>query len=128
MFKALLLEKDESGFRAGVRFEGPVDTVASPELAEHALAVIREATTNAGKHASATEVNVHVSASASHLTVLVVDNGTGLGPSRRRSGLQNLRRRAELLGGTLDLDTPVGGGTQLSWIVPLPVGTDSATR
>jgi len=57
------------------------------------------------------------------LTVQVTDNGTGIPPGGRRSGLHNLAGRAEKLGGELQLgpadpDEPAPG-TRLVWRVPL---------
>ena len=52
--------------------------------------------------------------------VTVTDNGTGLGPTSRRSGLANLRHRAETRGGTLTLETAETGGLALHWTFPLP--------
>ena len=43
-----------------VSFDGPVDSAVSEELAEHLSAVVREAVTNIGRHAQATEANVVV--------------------------------------------------------------------
>ncbi|RXS67291.1 hypothetical protein EST54_12700 [Streptomyces sioyaensis] len=38
----------------------------------------------------------------------------------RRSGLSNLAKRAEGLGGTMTVEAPPDGGTRLVWRVPLP--------
>jgi signal transduction histidine kinase len=57
------------------------------------------------------------------LAVQVTDNGTGLPPDGRRSGLRNLANRAEKLGGELRLSPADPGapspGTRLEWRVPL---------
>ncbi len=56
------------------------------------------------------------------LMVQVTDNGTGLPAGGRRSGLRNLARRAEKLGGELRLETAypdaASPGTRLEWLVP----------
>jgi signal transduction histidine kinase len=56
------------------------------------------------------------------LTVEVTDNGTGIPADGRRSGLGNLARRAEKLGGELRLTPADPGapapGTRLEWRVP----------
>jgi signal transduction histidine kinase len=57
------------------------------------------------------------------LTVLVRDNGRGMRPTSRRSGLANMADRAEKLGGQLRLSAADGGGTELEWKVPVPSGT-----
>jgi signal transduction histidine kinase len=54
------------------------------------------------------------------LVVTVTDDGVGLPPQRHESGLANLRRRAELVGGTMATGPGPGGrGLQLQWRVPL---------
>ena len=50
----------------------------------------------------------------------MLDNGTGITPGPRRSGLANLACRAEPYGGTLMVGPASGGGTELCWQVPLP--------
>ena len=50
------------GFKAKVLFDGPIDTVISQSVAEQLLATVREAVTNVGRHAQATETSVTVSA------------------------------------------------------------------
>jgi signal transduction histidine kinase len=51
----------------------------------------------------------------------VSDNGIGVPPGGRRSGLANLRRRAEDLGGRFDVQPQANpaGGTVVSWSVPI---------
>jgi signal transduction histidine kinase len=93
-------------------------------VAEQALAALREALSNAARHAAATRVDVTVDVSADRmLTVQVTDNGTGIPANGRRSGLRNLASRAEKLGGELHLGQADPGGsspgTRLEWRVPL---------
>jgi signal transduction histidine kinase len=64
-------------------------------------------------------VYVDIEAGA-ELVLLVRDDGTGIKPTTRRSGLANLSERAGLLGGTLQTGSAAGGGTELEWRVPLP--------
>ncbi|MBO0846309.1 MAG: GAF domain-containing protein [Nocardioides sp.] len=100
-------------------FEGPVDSVASEDLARDVVAVVREALTNVAKHAHASTVELHVHATSAELSVSVADDGRGIGPTSRRSGLDNLRRRAESRGGSMTVaDLPDPGGTSLVWTVP----------
>ncbi len=118
----ILAVADESadglGFAPGLRMSGRLDEVVPAEAGEHLLSALREALSNAARHAAATKVDVTVEA-GSDLVLTVRDNGTGIKDTTRRSGLGNLAERAELLGGTLEIAAPDGGGTELIWRVPL---------
>jgi signal transduction histidine kinase len=50
----------------------------------------------------------------------VIDDGVGIAPGGRRSGLRNLEQRAGAIRGSLTINAPDGGGTELTWRVPLP--------
>jgi signal transduction histidine kinase len=109
------------GSRPEVVFDGPIDTAISQHIADHLLAVLREALTNAGKHAQATKfvVTLHV---GSQVTLEVADNGKGMTSlleDRAALGLSNLRGRAEKLGGTFEVQTALGGGARVIWCVPI---------
>jgi signal transduction histidine kinase len=107
-----------SGVRPVVRIAGAVDTLVLPDIGQHAVAVVREAVSNAVRHGRATDVTVTIEAGP-ELLVDVVDNGTGIDPGAARSGLRNLAERAETLGGQLVVESRHEGGTRLSWRVPL---------
>ena len=114
------------GCHPQLRFRGPVDAVVPEPVVEDLVAVLREALTNTARHAGARNVEVDVLASTVELTLVVSDDGTGLGGSTRRSGLANLRHRAEQHGGTLVLaaatehpEPPANEGTRLTWTIPL---------
>jgi signal transduction histidine kinase len=109
------------GFAPALRLGSGLDSRASGELSDHVLAVLREALSNAARHAAATRVDVTVdTGDAGVLTVLVRDNGRGIAETGRRSGLANLADRAEQLGGKLRVSPVDGGGTELEWKVPVP--------
>jgi signal transduction histidine kinase len=108
------------GFAPSVRLGSGLDSRASGELSDQVLAVLREALSNAARHSGATRVDVTVDTDAGMLTVLVRDNGRGIGETTRRSGLANMADRAEKLGGGLRLSSPEDGGTELEWKVPVP--------
>ncbi|EUA73285.1 response regulator [Mycobacterium xenopi 4042] len=87
----------DSGVRTTSQFVGPL-SVVDPVLADHAEAVVREAVSNAVRHANATEVSVEVRVE-NDLSITVVDNGRGIAGCVTESGLANLRNRAEESGG-----------------------------
>ncbi|MFI9846656.1 GAF domain-containing sensor histidine kinase [Nonomuraea sp. NPDC051941] len=109
------------GFMPGLRMEGQIDTLVPEPVAEHLLAVLREALSNVVRHSHATRAEVSVDTASDSLTLTVSDNGVGLGESGRRSGLRNIEERAGHLSGNAELESPGpdGKGTRLRWHVPL---------
>jgi signal transduction histidine kinase len=107
------------GFHAGVRFSGVFEDLIPEPVVEDLLAVLREALSNIAHHAHAHTATISAAATGGCLTLDVVDDGIGIGATTRRSGLANLRRRAEHHGGTLTLTPYQPRGTHLSWTVPL---------
>ena len=122
------------GFAPAVRLGSSLDGQIGAEPAMELLAALREALSNAARHSRATQVDVSVEAD-SDLVLRVTDNGVGVAAGVHRSGLANLAKRAERLGGSLRVATapvgrrageaPVTGtgesrpGTQVEWRVPL---------
>ncbi len=106
------------GFAPALRMAGRLDEQVSEETGEHLLRALREALSNAVRHASATKVEVSIKA-GQDLVLTVTDNGVGMKPTKRRSGLANLEERARKLNGTLRVSPAPGGGTELEWRVPL---------
>jgi len=110
------------GFEPAVRFTGPVDSMLAPEIAEHLMAALREALTNAAKHAEAGRVEVIVQIEGGDVVLVVSDDGVGIaadGPGRR-SGVANIDSRAHELGGSCRLErVSAEGGTRMTWRVPL---------
>jgi signal transduction histidine kinase len=106
------------GFAPGLRMAGRLDDEVPAETGEHLLCALRETLSNAARHAAATKVDVTVEAGLD-LALTVRDNGGGIKGTTRRSGLGNLAERAEMLGGTLEITSPDGGGTEIIWRVPL---------
>jgi signal transduction histidine kinase len=111
------------GFAPSLRLGAGLAAPVRGEVAEQALAALREALSNAARHASASEVGVTVDVDPDGiLAVQVIDDGTGIPAGTKRSGLRNLASRAEKLGGELRLEpadaTAPTPGTKLEWRVP----------
>jgi signal transduction histidine kinase len=104
--------------RTTVRMSGALDTVPAG-LAEDAEAVLREAVSNAVRHAKAQELVVTISV-GEELVIEVADDGVGIPATVARSGLHNLQRRAQGAGGSCTVELlDGGGGTRLVWAAPL---------
>jgi signal transduction histidine kinase len=80
--------------------------------------VVSEALTNTAKHAHASIVHIGLHALDTTVRLAVHDDGIG-GADRHGSGLLGLSDRIEVLGGTLQVISPVGEGTTLSIEIPL---------
>ena len=114
---------DMLGFAPSLRLGSGLGEAIRQEVAEQAVAALREALSNAARHANASQVDETVdTGSDGMLTVQVTDNGDGLPEGGRRSGLRNLASRAEKLGGELRIEPADPGapapGTKLEWRVP----------
>ena len=90
-----------SDLRTTVQYTGPL-SVVDAALADDAEAVVREAVSNAVRHAGATTLTVNV-AVGDDLCIDVVDDGRGIPADVTGSGLTNLRRRAEDAGGQFSI-------------------------
>jgi len=111
------------GFAPSLRLGSGLGGDIRPEVAEQALAALREALSNAARHASASRVEVTVDVGPDGILSVQVTDGVGIPADGRRSGLRNLAARAEKLSGELrlslaDPDSPAPG-TRLEWRVPL---------
>jgi len=107
------------GCAPSLHLQGALDAPIPEEIIEQMLTALRESLSNAARHASATSVAVTVVVTED-LVLTVIDDGVGIAPGGRRSGLRNLEQRAAALGGSLTINAPDGGGTELIWRVPLP--------
>ncbi|WP_328933297.1 MULTISPECIES: GAF domain-containing protein [unclassified Streptomyces] len=115
------------GFKPGHRFVGAVDTTVGDLTGKNLIAALREALSNAFRHAAAARIEVVVDATATlpdgrpGVRLTVADDGVGIPTGGRRSGLKNLKRRAESLGGDSWYGPgtgPDGGGTTVVWQAP----------
>jgi len=110
------------------RYGVPVDLAVSGQLAAlpepYATCVYRivqEALTNCVRHASATKIRVAVTGDSERLAVVIADDGVGMHPERRKSGLglRGIEERVRDLSGTLEIDSRPGAGTALSISIPV---------
>jgi signal transduction histidine kinase len=107
------------GFAPSVRMEGLLDTHVPREIGDHVVAVLSESLTNIARHAHADRVEVVLETDGRTVCLTVADNGVGIPPEGRRSGLANMAERARTSGGDMAIRTPEGGGTVLVWRVPV---------
>ena len=108
------------GFEPHVLFDGPIDTVVEGALALDLLASLREAFSNAARHAGASRVEVSLRVADGALTLSVIDNGVGVRPVVEPSGhgLRNMAQRAQRNGGSCTVVAAEPTGTRVDWQVP----------
>ncbi|MFC8665240.1 GAF domain-containing protein [Streptomyces sp. NPDC057199] len=115
------------GFRPSHHFVGPVDMAVGELTAKNLIAALREALSNAFRHAGASRIDVTVDATVRlpdgrpGVRLTVTDDGVGIPEGGRRSGLKNLARRAESLGGNSWYGPGSGengGGASVVWEAP----------
>jgi signal transduction histidine kinase len=113
--------------------ELPDGTELPQEIERNAYFIASEALVNAAKHASATDIEVRVAtrrvADGDHtwLDVIVTDDGTGGAESVPGHGLAGLEERLRGLGGTLEVQSPVGGPTIVSAHLPVTTSVSTVT-
>ncbi|HEC34870.1 MAG TPA: sensor histidine kinase [Chloroflexi bacterium] len=94
------------------------------ERQRHVFQIVREALSNVARHAQARRVEVRLFYEPDRLQLQIADDGVGLAiiPTTRGQGLRNIRERARLLGGTVDIGGVPGQGVTLTLIVPYSGG------
>lgn len=85
----------------------------APATALHLLRMLQEALANVVKHAQASRVTVASETTVDALVLVVADDGHGFDTTQPPAGrgLLNLRRRAESMGGRVELDSSAQGST-----------------
>jgi signal transduction histidine kinase len=88
--------------------------------AVHVYRVLQEALNNVARHSGAKEAWVRLRFLQNRLELEVEDHGAGFPAVRRRQGigLVAMRERAELLGGSVALECPIGGGALVRLSIP----------
>jgi len=95
--------------------------VLSTEQRHNLFMAVKEALNNVLKHAKATETRLELAAPAGELRIVISDNGRGIANEAGADGegLENMRKRLEQIGGTLQVRSRWGIGTEIELRVPL---------
>jgi signal transduction histidine kinase len=89
--------------------------------------IFQEVLTNIQKHASATHISAIITRNNDTISFLIEDNGKGFdvkrvmikNPTEKGLGLATMEERIRMLGGALDIRSHVGGGTRISFAIPI---------
>jgi len=95
------------------------DTPLDTNIAVAAYYIVSEALTNVAKYAEATRAAVRVRESDGRIVVVVEDDGKGGADPFAGTGLPGLGDRVAALDGSLDVQSPPGGGTRIRAELPL---------
>lgn len=103
--------------------ETDAEGILSAEATYHVLQIVREATSNVIRHAHASEAIVRLAREDERIVLSIRDNGRGFDPHADGAwlgqGLNNMRRRADMLGGHLTVISAPGNGADIRLEVPL---------
>jgi two-component system sensor histidine kinase DegS len=113
--------KEQAGLDVGVTVTGH-ERRLEPYLEVMLFRAIQELLGNAARHSQGSVVKVHMDMGEERVRVSVEDNGRGFDPDVIQQGpslgLKLIRERAEMVGGTFEMDSAVGKGARISFAVP----------
>jgi signal transduction histidine kinase/ligand-binding sensor domain-containing protein len=105
------------------------------EVRHNLFLAFKESLNNALRHAGATEVRISLTTNIHAFTIVVEDNGRGFTqdptqnapsiprPSTSRNGLANMHHRLQQIGGQCEIQSAIGKGTRVEFLVPVNPAT-----
>ena len=114
--------KDQTGLDVSLTVTG-TERRLEPYLEVMIFRAVQELLGNASRHSQATLVKILLDIGNEIIRVSVDDNGKGFDPvsvlNGSSLGLKLIRERAEMLGGTFDVDSAAGKGSRISFSIPI---------
>jgi signal transduction histidine kinase len=114
------------GIKAHYRGFGDGAARLAPEVETNLYRILQEALQNVHKHAKASRVGVQLGRHDGRVVLVVEDDGRGFEPEAEGSpgsdggmGLTNMRERASLCGGELEVESAPGAGTTVFVRIPV---------
>ena len=105
------------------------DPGLTPEAGSELLNLVREALSNAARHAHANRLGIELRMEGDHTILTVADDGVGFDVDRKvaddHHGLANMRTRAGAIGGDLEVHSSPGMGTRIVLRLPLATGAET---
>jgi len=101
----------------------PRVNVADPDTSQHLYRIAQEAVQNASKHGKGRRIRIKLTTQGGRVVLAVHNDGAAFRPApglARGMGLSNMKARAELMGGTLEVRPGRVGGTVVTCTVPWP--------
>jgi ligand-binding sensor domain-containing protein/signal transduction histidine kinase len=109
-----------------LHFDAPsedTDLKLSVGIRRDVLLIFKEAVNNAARHSGCTKVQIDFFCEHSFLKLRVKDNGSGFVPGNGETvgqGFRSMTRRSEALGGQLTINSMIGLGTDIQFVLPSP--------
>ncbi len=126
VLEAINWQAKEFEKRSGVRCMIDIDRdhIDLPgEVGTALFRIFQECLTNIARHAEATRADISVSCLEDHIMLKVHDNGIGIAEANLKAsnsfGLMGMKERAEMFGGTIQIQGIQGRGTQVKVTLPL---------
>lgn len=126
-FASDILEAKDIAYRFHLPPTG--DFALGADVRREIYLMFKECVNNLAKHAQATEADLMIAVEDDRLTIRISDNGRGFQMRSEENhlpqeglggnGLNNLRRRAESLGGSFEVESEIGKGTVVTVRVPI---------
>jgi len=113
--------EETAGWDINLHARGLDNVNLPPEVEINLYRVIQEALTNISRHARADRVDIFISKDGENLELIVDDDGVGFDPCslnqkngrNNTMGLNTMKERISLLGGSLDITSEAGKGTRI---------------
>jgi len=119
----VLVEKmrDSSKLKIALKMDESVDGVVPKELDINIYRILQESFNNVVKHSKATKIYLKIIRKAQSLEILFQDNGIGFNQNAgvNGQGIIGIKERVALLGGTINITSETGAGTQILIQIPI---------
>jgi len=91
--------------------------------------IVQESLQNSVKHAACENIHLSFFANETELIVNIIDDGKGFVQKRGKKGIgmRNMSSRIEKINGTWDINSKVGKGTTVSFVIPIVLNTNENT-
>ncbi len=121
----------EKIFGVECKFSSDPDfTVKDTFTATHLYYIIREAVNNAMRHGEAKHVDIMMKKTDKGITAVIKDDGSGFDPdnAERGLGLNLMQYRADVIGGSVEISSSPGKGTEISCFLKDPCRTAESSN